>query len=174
MMRLRWSVPTIGLLAILLLASGAAAQEEDLKDPTCAEDPDQMGCEGSTGDHPPCPTNLAGYAPETGGVFMSYQLNSFSDVKIYRSVDGGEMEEIAYKEFPTPRFIDHDTEPGKTYTYGVTAVGMHQYDENVTAEGESPMCGTIEVTTVPFFPSAMTAVLVSGIAVVGYVAMRRK
>lgn len=49
---------------------------------------------------------------------------------------------------------------------------MHQYNDTVEPEGESPACSTLEVTTVPVFPGALAAVAAVGIG--GYVAFGRR
>jgi len=170
-------------VALLLVAATASAQSErpafSLDDPSCEEAPDQAGCDPACAgeadcDHPPCPTGLAGHAPPSGGIFMSWTLNSFSDVKVYRAQAGGDFEEVAYLEFPTTRWLDHDTEAGATYRYQVTAVGSHQYNSTVAAEGESPPCGTFEAASVPVFPSLAAALAVGGVAVAGYTVLRRR
>lgn len=167
------------LLFVLFLAVAnvSAQPAEGLKDPDCEQDPGQAGCDPSCTegcDHPPCPTDLAGNSPQSGGVFMSWTLNSFSDVKVYRAEGDGPFEEIAYKEFPTTRFIDLDADDGVTYRYQVTAVGMHQYNETVPAEGESPACETIEATTVPVFPHVWAGVGATLLGACAYLVSRRR
>lgn len=168
-------------LALLLAASPVSAQDT-LPDPDCEEDPLQNGCDPECADptvdcsHPPCPTDLAGMPPETGGVFMSFTLNSRSDIRVYRDTGDGTFEAIGYREFPSTRFLDLDTEPGVTYRYKVVAVGLDQRvnEPEQPAEVESPACGVLEVTTVPVFgswPALGAAVLLSTI---GYVWLRRR
>lgn len=164
------------LLVVTFLVAGAATAQEELEDPTCAADPEQKGCESpeGNGDHPPCPTDLHGQALEEGGVFMSWTLNSRSDIKVYRAVGDGDFEEIDHLEFPTTKYIDHDTEPDVTYRYQVTAVGMHQDNESRPAEGESPACETLEVTAVPVFSGFVPMIAAVAVGVVGYAMWRRR
>lgn len=170
-------------VVLLLVATTASARSErpafSLDDPTCDQDPDQPGCDPDCAekddcDHPPCPTGLTGQALPSGGIFMSWTLNSFSDVKVYRAEGGGDFEQVAYLEFPTTKWIDHDTEAGTAYRYQVTAVGSHQYNSTVAAEGESPACSTFEAASVPVFPSPVVGLATGGAAVAGYVALRRR
>lgn len=115
---------------------------------------------------PACPTDLNGYPPETGGVFMSWTLRSQTDVIVYRDAGNGTFEPLERLEFPATRYIDHDTEPGETYRYQVRAVS----DDGV----ESEACGTLEVTTVPFFPAPLAMVAAALIGVGGYAWLRRR
>jgi len=168
--------------ALLFAAATAAAQdrqEGDLPDPNCEEDPFQAGCQESCAgpedcSYPPCPTGLAGQALEDGSIFLSWTLNSFSDILVYRSEAGGPMEQVAHLEFPTTKWIDHDTQAGVTYEYRVVAFGQHQYDESVEPEGESQGCKTLTLTAIPFFPSvwAIGAAVAGG--TIGLAAMSRR
>lgn len=115
---------------------------------------------------PPCPTGLAGYPPETGGVFMSWTLRSSTDVIVYRDSGDGTFEPLERLDFPATRYIDHDTEPGETHRYQVRAVT----DEGV----ESEACSTLEVTTVPFFPGAAGGFVAALVGVLGYAWVRRR
>lgn len=169
------TLPWMLLAALALLATPVTAQEngsDEPPDPTCEEDPQQLGCDpacaepGTECDHPPCPTSLHGYQTEDRDVFMSWTLNSFDDVNVYRAEGDGEFELIDTLEFPTTRYIDFDTEPGQTYRYKVTAV-----DEDGT---ESPSCGVFEVTTIPVFSTPLAMGLAAGVGAVAYVGLRRR
>lgn len=181
---MRRSLPSLCVCAgmVLLLASSPAGAQTTSDDPDCEEDPFQAGCDPACTDptrdcaHPPCPTHLAGTSPDTGGVFMSWTLNSRSDVRVYRATGDAEFQAIAYLEFPTTRFLDEDAQPGVTYRYTVTAVGLDQRvnEPDQPAEGESPACEVLEIAAVPFFGSwwATTAALV--LATLGVVWVRRR
>lgn len=115
---------------------------------------------------PDCPTNLNGYPPETGGVFMSWTLNSQTDVNVYRDTGDGEFVFVERLDFPATRWIDHDTEEGQTYRYQVTAI-----DDQ---DRESEVCDTLEVTTVPDFPTMIGFVAATVLGVAAYTWSRRR
>ena len=48
----------------------------------------------------------------------------FKGYNVYRSTDGGPFEKIAEAEVPAPSFSDSKIEPGKKYTYAVSAVDL--------------------------------------------------
>jgi len=141
---MRYSIAII-LAGILALAVPAAAQQEEAPD---------------------CPTGLTGQALRDGGVFMSWTLNSQTDVRIYRAVGDGALVLIDQLEFPATKYIDHNTDPGGTYRYEVRAV--------TEAGVESAGCSTFGITAVPFFPGALTLGLAALVGVAGYAVFRRR
>lgn len=147
----------IAMLAVLFLAVPAQAQDPQDQEDCFNDDPDCV---------PDCPTDLHGMAPETGGVFMSWTLRSFTDVNVYRASGDAEFELIERREFPATKALDLDTEPGETYRYQVTAI--------TDAGNESEACGTIEVTTVPVFGSWLAASAATGLGIVSYAVLARR
>lgn len=104
---------------------------------------------------------------------MSWTLNSYSDVRVYRATNGEAPEPVAYLDFPSTRWLDHDTNPEDTYVYSVAAVGVNQEVDDGPAQGESARCGHLEVGAVPFFPGAIGLVAGLVATAVGAWAMRR-
>lgn len=98
---------------------------------------------------PDCPTDLAGYGPQTGGIFMSWTLRSKTDVNVYRDDGDGDFVLLDRLDFPATRYIDHLAEPGETYHYQVTAIA-----DNGT---ESRACETATLTAVPHCPADLSA-----------------
>lgn len=143
------------VVAVLpLLAASAAAMDT----------PPPCGDQQSEGCMPPCPTGLTGYATEGGGVFLNWQLNSWTDVNVYRATGDGEFVLVERLEFPSTRYVDSGVATDTTYRYQVTAIGDH----------ESESCGTFEITTVPELGTMLAITAAAGLGVLGYALARRK
>lgn len=178
-MRITTSGPymTKTVLAILvatgiafMMSPGALAQDDPPPDPDCEEDPNQLGCDPECADpevsceHPPCPTGLTGQALPNGENFMSWTVNSFDDINVYRAEGDGEFVLTDRLEFPATKHLDQDAEPGTTYRYQVTAI-------NETGV-ESPACAPIEITTIPVFPTPLALVGAGVLGMVAYTGLR--
>jgi fibronectin type 3 domain-containing protein len=146
----RLALTLLALLALLSTATTVAAQEED------------------DDEAPDCPTDLVAASLEStgGAVFMTWTLNSLTDVNVYRAVGDGEFVLTDRHEFPQTRHLDEDVVAGTTYRYRVTAID----DEG----RESEVCTEAEVTVIPFFPGWVGFVAASTLGVASYVAVRRR
>lgn len=117
---------------------------------------------------PDCPPNLTATAESDGDVRLDWDaVEGATEYRVYRAVEGDDLEFLATVLAPLTTFTDDTGEVGVTYTYAVTAV---------VAGSESDIdedC-TVTATPIPFFPSALVgAVAVLGGAAV-YGRMRRR
>lgn len=119
-------------------------------------------------DDPPasCPTDLSAVANGDGSVTLTFTPAPWADnTTVLRAQAGGDFEVLATIPPGLLGYTDTTTETGAAYTYQVAAL---------FGSASSGPCPTVEVTTIPDFPTALAASLAAACGVGAYIAVRRR
>lgn len=119
--------------------------------PNCENNPDMPECQVE------CPTSITATAHGDGSITVHVKSTDAFD--LYRAAGDEDPELVGSFDGDTD-YLDTNTTVGVTYTYWAI-VGPAD-------------CGSVEVTAIPVFPSALAALAAVGIAIAGYVGLRRR
>lgn len=121
------------------------------------------------------PENLACRAGKEGNHLAWSAVENATHYNVYRGEAGSDFENATLIGFSaTTNFLDEDVEPGVTYRYWVTAVGLVPEEAPDEVENESEPSELCDVTTIPFFPSAPALALAGIGSVLVFEVVRRR
>lgn len=113
-----------------------------------------------------CPTDLTAESNSAGTVTLSFTPAPGSNgTNVYRLDADGDWEYLATLPPGVNGYTDTTTRAGYAYTYAVTAL---------YGDRESQECPTVEVSSIPEFPTFVAMGLAAACGVLGYVFVRRK
>lgn len=112
-----------------------------------------------------CPPTLS--AKTRGDAAVELEWNSTTSAAthlVYRSEGSGTPSLLGEVSGEAGGMVDTTAKAGAAYTYELA----------VTTDGEKVSCATVQVGSMPSFPTAVGAVLAATLGVLGYAAMRRR